>query len=267
MISVGAVLAAIAVLAGLLGARRGSAIARRLAVVAPSERVAHRRWQGMSETDLRRAGFSLGAERFLAVRVAFAVGASLVAAIVTLIGPVGPAIVAVAGSVAFLIPALVVDRRASANRVAAERQVALLVERLEALVAAGRPPETALVLLLRRTTGVTLLDRVLHRCADAYDLGAPIFRTLAAHARTEGLVTCAIVADELDRARDLGAGSLSVIRERRTSLRAAERAEMVAAASQVEGKLMLVLVLCYLPALIVLVVIPLFVGLLDGLFA
>jgi len=34
----------------------------------------------------------------------------------------------------------------------------------------------------------------------------------------------------------------------------------------VEGRLMLVLVLCYLPALFLLVVIPLFIGLLDGLF-
>jgi len=37
------------------------------------------------------------------------------------------------------------------------------------------------------------------------------------------------------------------------------------AASKVEGRLMLVLALCYLPALMLLVVIPLFMSLLDGL--
>src|SRR5207302_851422 len=49
-------------------------------------------------------------------------------------------------------------------------------------------------------------------------------------------------------------------------LRASERARALDAAGRVEGRLMLVLVLCYLPALMLLVVIPLFVGLLDGLF-
>jgi len=56
-----------------------------------------------------------------------------------------------------------------------------------------------------------------------------------------------------------------VIRERRVALRTVERSRRLEAASQVEGRLMLVLVLCYLPALMALVVIPLFIGLLEGL--
>ena len=52
----------------------------------------------------------------------------------------------------------------------------------------------------------------------------------------------------------------------RDRLRASERAKSLDAAGRVEGRLMLVLVLCYLPALMLLVVIPLFLGLLDGLF-
>lgn len=266
MIGIGAVLAAVAVAAGLLGLRTGSPIARRLAAIAPAGPVARRRWQGTSEIDLHHAGVPIGMERFVALRIACSIAASLLAAVTTLVAPIGPAAVAVAAYAGYLVPALVIDRRAAASRSAAERQVAVLVERLEGLTSAGRPPETALALLLRRRTGAALLDGVLRRSADAYDLGAPIFRTLAAHARADGLVTCAAIADELERARDLGAGSLSVIRERRGSLRAAQRARSLAVAAQVEGKLMLILVLCYLPALIVLVVIPLFVGLLDGLF-
>jgi hypothetical protein len=55
-----------------------------------------------------------------------------------------------------------------------------------------------------------------------------------------------------------------VLRDHRDRLRASERAKSLDAAGQVEGRLMLVLVLCYLPALMLLVVIPLFRGLLDG---
>src|SRR5207245_907641 len=63
-----------------------------------------------------------------------------------------------------------------------------------------------------------------------------------------------------------GRGALTVLRDERERLRASERARGLDAAGRVEGRLTLVLALCYLPALMLLVVIPLFLGLLDGLF-
>jgi uncharacterized membrane protein len=57
-----------------------------------------------------------------------------------------------------------------------------------------------------------------------------------------------------------------MLQDLRDELRAAERARALQAASHVEGKLTLVLTLCYLPALALLVIIPLFVTLLAGLF-
>lgn len=254
-----------AVAAAILALRPASTVARRLAMVAPAVQPRSSRWRGVPEIQLRHAGLSMGPDRFLGVKIASALGAALAASLVSLVVPIGPAVVALAGYAGFVAPSVFVDRRASARRAAAEREVTVVVERLEALVAAGRPPETALALLMRRPTGAALLDGALRRAADAYALGAPLFRTLAVHARVEGLANCAAIAEELERARDLGTGSLGVIRERRASLRAAERARSLEAAAQVEGKLMLILVLCYLPALIVLVVIPLFIGLLDGL--
>ena len=75
-----------------------------------------------------------------------------------------------------------------------------------------------------------------------------------------------LIASDLEHARDLGRGALVVLRDHRDRLRASERARSLDAAGRVEGRLVLVLVLCYLPALMLLVVIPLFLGLLDGLF-
>jgi hypothetical protein len=70
----------------------------------------------------------------------------------------------------------------------------------------------------------------------------------------------------LERSRDLGQGSLAVVRDARDTARSRRRTRSLEAAAKVEGKLMLTLVLCYLPALLLLVVIPLFLTLLDGLF-
>ncbi|MDP9321260.1 MAG: hypothetical protein M3P16_09220, partial [Chloroflexota bacterium] len=118
----------------------------------------------------------------------------------------------------------------------------------------------------RTATSSAILDQALHQATDAYALGAPLFRSLGAAAQAEGIGTLLTLATALERSRDLGRGSIAVIRDARDAARAAERAESLEAAAKVEGKLMLTLVLCYLPALMLLVVIPLFLTLLDGLF-
>ena len=266
MILAGAALAGLAVATALLARSPASRVVRRLEIIAPVAS-GRARWRTVADIDIRHAGIGLGADLIGALKIASALAGALVGAAASLVLPIGPLAIGAAAYGGFVAPALWVEARADARRREAERAVAVLVERVHALVAAGRPPETALAILMTRPSGAILLDATLRRAADAYALGAPIFRTLAANARDEGLATCAAFAEELDRARDLGRGSLAVIRERRDALRAAERARSIAAASQVEGKLMLVLVLCYLPALVVLVVIPLFIGLLEGLFS
>lgn len=266
MILIGALLAATAAGAALLAAVPMSGVARRLELFAPRDGARAGRRQPR-EADLRHAGVPLDADRFLALRAACALALGLLVTAMSVFVAVGPLIVALAAYAGFVAPALIVSQRATAERRAADAAVAILVERLEALVAAGRPPEAALARLMSRPTGSAILDGVLRRAAAAYALGAASFRSLAAHAREEGIESCATLADELERSRDLGTASLTALRELRTSLRAAQRSRSLAAASQVEGKLMLVLVLCYLPALMLLVVVPLFIGLLEGLFA
>jgi pilus assembly protein TadC len=168
--------------------------------------------------------------------------------------------------VGWVAPGIAVDRRANGRRRDADRAVGPFLERLEALVASGRPVETAVVALAHVPTSSSLLDDALRAAADAYVLGAPLFRGLHAAGAREGIGALAALASALERSRDLGRGSAAVIREARDASRATERAASLEAASMVEGKLMLTLVLCYLPALMLLVVMPLFLTLLDGLF-
>jgi hypothetical protein len=112
-----------------------------------------------------------------------------------------------------------------------------------------------------------MIDEAMAAALRSYALGAPLFPALAREAAAVGLPALAGIANDLERARDLGRGALVVLSDHRDRLRGAVRAKSLDAAGRVEGRLMLVLVLCYLPALMLLVVIPLFLGLLDGLFA
>lgn len=261
----GTVAAGASVAALILSARRLSSLERRLQQVAPLATRAVR-WRAAGDRDLAQSDTGLDQQGLMVVKAIGALAGFGVGLAVTAALSLTAAIALVPAYAGAVAPSLIVERRAAARRRAAERATGPVIERIEALVAAGRPAESSLAVIATRPTGSLLLDRVLGLAAQRYALGAPLFRALGAAAETEGLPGLAAFAAMLERARDLGRGSLQLIREARDSRRAEERARAIAAASGVESRLMLVLVLCYLPALFLLVVIPLFIGLLDGLF-
>jgi pilus assembly protein TadC len=265
MILLGALCACLATFAAIDAIHGESAIKRRLALLAPPASTT-RRSRIVDDRDLRQAELFRGRSHLVVVKcVALVCGASFGALVGGGSGTALPAAIVLAYA-CWVAPSLAVERRAKGRRRDAETAVGPFLERLEALVAAGRPVETAIGALARVPSASQLLDAALRRAADAYVLGAPLFRALSAAADHEGIGSLGSIAAALERSRDLGRGSVAVIRDARDAARAAERAASLEVASQVEGKLMLTLVLCYLPALMLLVVIPLFLTLLDGLF-
>ena len=215
----------------------------------------------MEDRDLRQAGLFRTQTELVAAKCLGA-GLGAIAG-----GASGALVVAAALAYAgFVAPSFAVERRARSRRRRAELGLGPVLERIEALAAAGRPIENAIVALAPIPTSSAILDGALRRAADAYALGAPLFSALTDVARAEGVGGLAALGSALDRSRGLGRGSIAVIRDAREAARAAERSASLEAASKVEGKLMLTLVLCYLPALMLLVVVPLFLTLLGGLF-
>jgi Flp pilus assembly protein TadB len=206
-------------------------------------------------------------EQLIAAKIAFALIGALLTAIIALVLPIGLLVILAAAYGGFILPSVVVERRAALHRREAERATASLVEWTHALVLCGRPVDSAIISLARRGTGVPLVDAVLARAAHLYTLGAPLHVSLIREANEAALGSLARVAERLERSRELGLGSVSVLEDLREELRSVARDRLVQSASQVEGKMTLILTLCYLPALALLVVIPLFVTLLAGLFA
>lgn len=265
MIAWGALCAVVSVAAAISSARRATRVERRLALLLPTL-ARGSRWRPVSDRDLdqsavRRTQYEIASVKVVGLLTGAAIGGFAGNAL----GVGAPAAMACAYA-CFILPSLAVERRARARRRGAERATSMLLERLEALMCAGRPAETALAAVSRIASGSPLLDVILRGSADAYALGAPLFRSLAVRADAAGLGDLVAIAVELERSRDLGQGSVAVIREARDAARSRRRTRSLETAAKVEGKLMLTLVLCYLPALLLLVVIPLFLTLLDGLF-
>jgi Flp pilus assembly protein TadB len=240
-------------------------VIRRLARLAPRAELPRPVRSVLVTPGLAQSGLGWSEVELVRAKVVAALVGAALAAAVSLIFPLGALVVIAAGYAGFVLPTLRVDRAAARRRSDAEHALLTLVG-AEALVSSGRPIETAFVAIAERGVGAGLIDDAITATARSHALGAPLFPALAHEAVGVGLPGLAAIASDLERARDLGRGALVVLRDHRDRLRAAERARSLDAAGRVEGRLMLVLVLCYLPALMLLVVIPLFLGLLDGLF-
>ena len=266
MTVLGAVLAAASVTSAVLAFRPRSVIGLRLARFAPHGHAPKLARSLLITKELAQSGLGWSESDLVRAKFVAALASAALAAAVSLIVPFGPFVVVAAAYAGFVLPTLRVDRAAARRRSEAERALVTLVEWAEALVASGRPAETAFVSIAEKSVGGRLIDDAVVAAVRSYALGAPLFPALAREAESVGLPALAGIAHDLERARDLGRGALVVLRDHRDRLRGSERARSLDAAGRVEGRLMLVLVLCYLPALMLLVVIPLFLGLLDGLF-
>jgi len=266
LIIVGALLAATSLAAAVLASRQPSVVGKRLARLDPRMRTPRLVLSVLVTRDLAQSGLGWSDDDLIRAKIVAALVGAALAACAGVFLPIGPLVVLAAGYCGFILPTLRVDRAAAQRRSEAAQALVTLVEWAEALVASGRPIESAFVAIAQRGVASGLLDGAIAAAADSYELGAPLFPALAREATAVGLPALAAIAGDLEGARDLGRGALVVLRDHRDRLRASERARSLDAAGRIEGRLMLVLVLCYLPALMLLVVIPLFLGLLDGLF-
>jgi pilus assembly protein TadC len=266
---VGAAAAAACVVLVILAAAPRSRVSARLDAVRPTTARALVGLRGVrliAPATLSASGFSISIEQLLAAKLALALVSALLAAVISLIVPIGAVVLFAAAYGGFILPSIVVERRAALRRGEAERAIGAFVEWTHALVMSGRPVDSAVIALARRGTGAPLVDGVLTRVADLYTLGAPLHVSLIRESRAIALESLTRLAERLERSRELGQGSITVLENTREELRSAARERLLASASQVEGKMTLILTLCYLPALALLVVIPLFVTLLAGLF-
>ena len=252
MILIGALAAGAAAATAVLAVRGTSAVERRLRAVGtvPGSRSAGR----------------LATDPLLASKVGGALVGLLVGCVASAVLSLGLALVLVPAYVGYVLPSLVIERRAARRRSDAEHAMVTLVEWLHAVVASGRPLETALSVIATRSSGSAALDGALASARRDYTLGVPMYAALARHGTAAGVRGLVELASRIERARDLGRGVLPLLQDLRDQLRAEETSRGLAAASHVEGKLTLVLTLCYLPALALLVIIPLFLTLLAGLF-
>ncbi len=170
----------------------------------------------------------------------------------------------------FIIPNVVLQSRRRARRRQIEREIPDFVGLLKAFVNANVSLEQALHLissqLVRDTADRHLLARELRTALSRYGLGLTIEEALQALAERLAVDDLSLLVSAITQGKRLGTGMDQLLRDQELLVRMNQRNRATAEASRVSTKLMGVLVAVYLPQFVILVMIPLFWGIIRRAF-
>lgn len=220
----------------------------------------------VSERDIIRAGIDPATLSPAEVYAAKLVAGFGILGIGLALTPVLPIALLLALPIAFVGYVLPTEYLASAGR---KRQAQLLRELPDFLalvrpLAAKHGLEHAVAdvadALHAGSAGTNLLARQVRAAVAAYGTGADFYAALADVATAADLEELDELAGALSQARRVGKGTNDVLAEHERALREAERNRLLGAASTVQPKLAAILAGVYLPAFVVLIVLPLFLS-------
>src|SRR5437870_11358819 len=138
----GAVAAAVSVVLVVLGLTPRSRVAARLnALRRPGTKSLGRlrAVHVIAPATLRASGFSIAIEQLVAAKIALALVGALLASVIALLVPIGPLVIAAAAYGGFILPSIVVERRAARARAQAGGGAAAFVGGAPAPGFAGWP--------------------------------------------------------------------------------------------------------------------------------
>lgn len=170
---------------------------------------------------------------------------------------------------AFIAPSLYISRRRARRRATVLAELPDIVGLLRAFTKAQVPLEQALHLISRQLADSdpgNILAAELRVALGDYGLGLTIEESLNHMADRIGTEELRTLVAAIGQGKRLGSGMEMVLRDQELLVRMAQRNRATAAASQISTRLMGVLVGIYLPEFVILVMIPLFWGIMLRAF-
>jgi tight adherence protein C len=225
----------------------------------PSRRVAGDSAAGLPGRQAAGAG-AIG----LLGRLGAGIGVVLLLGVAVLMGSPALAVVAVLAAAAWPITARVVRRRAVAWRLAVRSQAApAVLDLLGAALRAGLNPHQAVLRVAERAPDALRAD--LSLAAAVLRLGGSPAAALREAADRSGLDELRAAAAALETAERWGAPPAEALAARAEALRTRIRLHAEAEAGRAAVRLAFPLVLCFLPAFVLLTVVPTVAGALNAL--
>ena len=205
------------------------------------------------------------------VGIKLVAGASIGGALALLI-PWIPAMMVgapIGGLLGFVLPTLVIDARKKTRRKQILAEVPDVIAELRGLIGTGMGVERALHVLVEdeeSDVGSTALVREIRRTMATYGLGVPLTAALQEAADRLGSPEFEAFVLALKQARRLGSELDAVLDQHEIGLRAQRQNAIDAEVASQEAKAQLVVAVCFLPAFMLLIFVPMLVSIAEGLF-
>jgi tight adherence protein C len=166
----------------------------------------------------------------------------------------------------YVAPARILAARRRRRQAALHRELPELVSMIRAFTAAGMPLERALHVLSAHAQGPGGLRQELRLALGRYGLGLSIEQALEEVGPRTGLDDVATFVAALAQSKRIGVGLDATLRDQELMVRMNQRNRATAQAAAVSTKLLAVLGGIYLPEFVILIMIPLFWGIMQRAF-
>ena len=203
---------------------------------------------------------------FRVMRLMSALAGAVIACLLAVIASVGLALVPLLAWAGYIAPARVLAGRRRSRQDQVHRELPQLISMIRAFTVAGMPLERGLHLLSANTSPDSILKKEIRIALGRYGLGLSIEQALHEIGPRTGVDEVAMFVSALTQSKKAGSGLAATLRDQELMVRLSERNRATAQASSVSTKLLGVLGGIYLPEFVILIMIPLFWGIMQRAF-
>jgi len=163
-------------------------------------------------------------------------------------------------------PSRYLSHRRRARQQSIHRELPEMVSMIRAFVVAGMPIERALHLISADSSGPGVLKSEIRAALGRYGLGVTIEEALQQIGERTGTDDIGLFVNALAQSKRMGTGLEQTLRDQELLVRMNQRNRSTAEAARVGTKLLGVLAGVYLPEFVILIMIPLFSGIIQRAF-
>jgi tight adherence protein C len=200
------------------------------------------------------------------VRLMSALGGGLIAFLLAMMASGAVALVPLFAWAGYIAPVRYLAWRRRRRQDAVHRELPQLVSMIRAFTVAGMPLERALHVLSANAQPDSVLRQEIRLALGRYGLGSNIEQALQEIGPRTGIDDVATFVGALAQSKRIGGGLEPTLRDQELMVRLNQRNRSTAQAAQVSTKLLAVLGGIYMPEFVILIMVPLFWGIMQRAF-
>ena len=200
------------------------------------------------------------------LRLMSALGGALIACLLAILASGAVALVPLFAWAGYIAPVRYLARRRRQRQDAVHRELPQLVSMIRAFTVAGIPLERALHVLSAGAQPDSVLRQEIRLALGRYGLGSNIEQALQEIGPRTGVDDVATFVGAMAQSKRIGGGLEPTLRDQELRVRMNQRNRSTAQAAQVSTKLLAVLGGVYMPEFVILIMVPLFWGIMQRAF-